>query len=78
MLKMDPRISITTAQLRAQFTLAQKIVSLMAKTATNKRLARYNFQLSALLDAVESADAPPAPSVIQAVHAIELKIPGLH
>jgi hypothetical protein len=49
----------------------------MAKTASNKRLARYNMQLSALLDAVESADAPPAASVVQAVRRIEQKLATL-
>ncbi len=77
-LKMDPRASITAVQLHSQYALAQKIVSLMAKTSSNKRLARYNMQLSALLDAVESADAPPVTSVVQAVHAIESKLAGLH
>jgi photosystem II stability/assembly factor-like uncharacterized protein len=78
MLKMDPRVSMTSAQLHTQFTLAQKIVSLMAKTEPNKRLARYNFQLSALLDAVESADAPPTTATVRAVRNIELKLASLH
>jgi hypothetical protein len=70
---MDPRVPVTSAQLRAQYALARKIVSLMAKTA-NKHQARYNAQLSALLDAVESADAAPTPAVVRAVRSIELKV----
>ncbi|HKU68882.1 MAG TPA: hypothetical protein VJP85_14000 [Candidatus Baltobacteraceae bacterium] len=77
-LKMDPRVSITSTQLHLQFTLAQKIVSMMAKTASNKRLARYNFQLTALLDAVEGADAPPTPAVFRAVRDMALTLQGLH
>jgi hypothetical protein len=77
-LKMDPRVLMSAAQLRTQFTLAQKIASLMAMTASDKRLARYNFQLSALFDAVEGADAPPTTAVIQAVRSIELTLQRLH
>ena len=76
-LKMDPRVEITPSVLHTQFALAQRIVSLMAKTSSNKRFARYNVQLTALLDAVESADAQPATSVIQAVNAIESKLASL-
>jgi hypothetical protein len=71
---MDPRIAVSTAVLHTQFATAQQIVALMAKTAGNKRLARYNFQLVQLLDAVESADAPPTSSVMQTVHAIAAKL----
>ena len=77
-LKMDPRVSMSAAQLRTQFTLAQKIALLMAQTASNKRLARYNFQLSALFDAVEGADAPPTTAVVQAVRSIERTLQRLH
>jgi hypothetical protein len=74
-LKMDPRAGISQAALREQFSLAQTIVSLMART-DNKRLARVNFELAQLLDAVEGADAAPASSVIETVHAIEAKLHG--
>jgi hypothetical protein len=48
----------------------------MAKTA-NKKYARYNFQLGALLDAVEGADGNTVtPSIFDAVKAIELKVGG--
>jgi hypothetical protein len=77
-LKMDPRVSATESELRAQYTLAQKIVMLMAKTASNKRLVRYNAQLGALLDALESADAAPTPAVVRAVRTIELKLASIH
>jgi photosystem II stability/assembly factor-like uncharacterized protein len=73
-LKMDPRVPISQAGLRAQFELAQRIVALMAQTASDKKLARYNFQLAQLLDATEGADAVPTPAVAAAVHAIELKL----
>jgi hypothetical protein len=73
-LKMDPRIPISSAGLHTQFAVAQRIVSLMAKTASSKSLARYNFQLSALLDAVEGADAPPTSAVVQAVSKIASRL----
>ncbi len=47
-LEMDPRVPVSGAALREQFTLAQKIAGLMAQTA-NKRLARYNAQLDAII-----------------------------
>jgi len=72
-LRMDPRIHLSSEQLRAQFSLAQTIAELMARTST-KRLARYNFQLAQLYDAVEGADAVPTPAVVRAVHDIELKL----
>jgi hypothetical protein len=73
-LRMDPRVSISAAQLRTQYELAQQIVALMAQTASNKKLARYNFQLAALLDATEGADAVPTPAVVEAVREIERKM----
>jgi hypothetical protein len=74
---MDPRVPMTAAQLREQFTLAQKITGLMAKT-NSKKYARYNAQLGALLDAVEGADAVPTPAVARAVHDIAVKLQTLH
>ena len=73
-LRMDPRVPITSAQLRSQFDLAQDIVRLMDRTASDKKLARYNFQLAQLLDAVEGADAPPTPAVSRAVSDIASKL----
>ncbi|HEY9179656.1 MAG TPA: hypothetical protein VIO32_02990 [Candidatus Baltobacteraceae bacterium] len=73
-LKMDPRVHVTSAELRSQFTMAQTIVNLMAKTA-NKKYARYNFQLGALLDAVEGADARTVtPAIFDAVKNIDLQL----
>jgi hypothetical protein len=74
-LRMDPRVPISSAALHQQFSLAQEIVALMTRTASNKRLARYNFQLAALLDATEGADAAPTPAVVQAVREIERQLP---
>jgi hypothetical protein len=76
-LKMDPRVAVSQSILREQFSLAQKIVSLMAQTS-NKRYARYNAQLAQLLDAVEDVDAAPTPAVFEAVRAIDLKLHGAH
>jgi photosystem II stability/assembly factor-like uncharacterized protein len=72
-LKMDPRIAISGTALHEQFTLAQKIVSLMARTS-NKRFARYNAQLAQLLEFVEGADAAPTPAVSEAVRNIGDKV----
>jgi hypothetical protein len=74
---MDPRVAVSQSILREQFSLAQKIVSLMAQTS-NKRYARYNAQLAQLLDAVEDVDAAPTPAVFEAVRAIDLKLHGAH
>jgi hypothetical protein len=76
-LKMDPRVPMTQSQLHAQFTLAQSITNLMAKT-DSKKYMRYNFQLGALLDAVEGADAVPTPAVVRAVHDLALKLQSAH
>ncbi len=73
-LRMDPRVPASPSQLREQFALAQTIAGLMAKTASNKRLARYNFQLTQLFDAVEGADAAPTTSIVRAVHDIQAKL----
>ncbi|HEV2262197.1 MAG TPA: hypothetical protein VGR69_07935 [Candidatus Rubrimentiphilum sp.] len=83
-LRMDPRIHLSSAELRSQFALAQRIVALMAQSFSKMRQAtaakntaaaqRYggdNAQLGALLDVVESADAPPTPQTISAVTAVE-------
>ncbi len=74
-LLMDPRVNISSASLRAQFRLASRIVSLMNRTyqkaKTDRRFAALNFRLSTLLDAVESADAPPTPAVLSAVSELE-------
>lgn len=77
-LKMDPRVPISAAALRAQFTLAQHIVSLMARTANDKKLARYNFQLGALYEAVEGSDTAPTPTLANAVRDVESKLHALH
>jgi photosystem II stability/assembly factor-like uncharacterized protein len=75
MLKMDPRVSMTAAQLRAQFDMAQRIAALMARTA-NKKFARYNFLLGSLLDVVDGADGDTVtPAIVQTVEAIEKKMP---
>ena len=77
-IRMDPRVTIGTAALQAQFALASRIAGLMnrsfAGSKSNKRLARANGELAGLLDVVESADAPPTTSAIAAVNAIEREI----
>jgi photosystem II stability/assembly factor-like uncharacterized protein len=82
-LKMDPRVTIGNAALRAQFDLATRIVSLMnasyaqmqqagarKDTAASQRYSADNGQLSSLLDVVESADAAPTPATIDAVNTV--------
>ncbi len=83
-LKMDPRVTISTAALRSQFALAMRITDLMGtsyakmKQATARKdsaaAQRYggdNDQLASLLDVVESADAAPTQQAIAAVNAVE-------
>jgi photosystem II stability/assembly factor-like uncharacterized protein len=82
-LKMDPRVSISQAALRSQFTLASRIVQAMGisyskmnraaamkDTAGVQRYSTDNGQLAALLDVVESADAASTPQTIAAVETI--------
>jgi len=82
-LKMDPRVGVSQAALRAQFTLAERIVQAMGMsyskmnhatankdTAGAQRYSGDNDQLASLLDVVESADAAPTPQTIAAVEAL--------
>ena len=88
-LKMDPRVHLPAATLRAQFALATRIVSLMNEsyrlmqqaTASKdtKNAQRYsgdNGTLASLLDVVESADAAPTPQTALAVDAVERDLHG--
>lgn len=77
-LRMDPRVPVTTQALHEQYVLAQRIVTLMAQTASNKKLARLNFQLAGLLDSVEGADAAPTPAVVKAVDGIAVQLQHRH
>lgn len=77
-LRMDPTAHVTLTELHTQFRMAQIITGLMAKTA-NKKYARYNFQLSALLDAVEGADHNSVtPAIFHAVLKIYFALKGIH
>ncbi|HET9097802.1 MAG TPA: hypothetical protein VFN37_14165, partial [Candidatus Baltobacteraceae bacterium] len=77
-LKMDPRLHVSAGALRLQFTMAQHITALMAKT-DNKKYARYNYQLAQLLDAVEGADGQTVtPAIFDAVRDIALKLQNVH
>ena len=88
-LKMDPRVSVGSAALRAQFALAMRITKLMAdsyaqmkqaeagkNTAEAQRTSGINSQLASLLDVVESADAAPTPQTIDAVNKADLQLHG--
>lgn len=90
-LKMDPRVKIASAALRAQFALAMRITKLMAEsyaqmkqaqaaklTAEAQRVSGINGQLASLLDVVESADAAPTPQTIEAVATAERQLHGPH
>jgi len=87
-LRMDPRVHITAAALRAQFDLASRIVVLMNKSyasfanaAARKNLnaaqqySTLNDQLGRLLNVVESADTPPTVQVTTAVVKIARGLP---
>jgi predicted methyltransferase len=77
MVHMDPRVNISNQALRAQFNLATRIVSLMNRSYTrakNPRYAALNDRLSALLEAVEGADAAPTPQAAAEVDAIEREL----
>jgi hypothetical protein len=77
-LRMDPRVTVSAAALKAKYELASQIVSLMNRTYAlakkNQRYAQINDQLSGLLDAVEGADAQPTPQLAAAVAAIERQL----
>jgi hypothetical protein len=88
-LKMDPRVTVGSAALRAQFALAKRISNLMGTsfaklhdatarkdTAAAGRYSADNGQLGSLLDVVESADAAPTPQTVAAVDAIERDLSG--
>ncbi|HZT13517.1 MAG TPA: hypothetical protein VFA29_11965 [Candidatus Baltobacteraceae bacterium] len=80
-LRMDPRIAMTPAQLRAQFDLATRIVALMNRSYAqrkNEKMSAINDQLSAMLDVVEGADAPPTGQARAAVDAIERAMGAAH
>jgi hypothetical protein len=73
-LRMDPRITISSAGLRAQFALATRIVNLMSQTyahRSNQLMAAANDELAQLLDVVEGADAVPTEQAAAAVDSIE-------
>ncbi len=90
-IKMDPRVTVGNAALRAQFELAMRITKLMAEsyaqmkqaqaaalTAEAQRDSGINAQLASLLDVVESADAVPTPQTVEAVNAIARELSGPH
>ena len=73
-LRMDPRVTISPAALKAQFDLASRIVSLMNRSYAHRKNPRYasiNDRLAALLDVVEGADAAPTPQVRAQVAKLE-------
>ncbi|HEV3153908.1 MAG TPA: hypothetical protein VGZ02_08905 [Candidatus Baltobacteraceae bacterium] len=80
-LRMDPRIALTAAQLREQFNLASRIVSLMHRTyllRSNEQMAALNDQLAQMLDVVEGSDAAPTVQARTAIDAIERTINAHH
>ncbi len=78
-LRMDPRVHVSQAVLRAQFSLASRIVELMGRTyekaKSNRRYAALNGRLAVMLDIVERADTAPTPAAVAAVSAIERQLP---
>jgi photosystem II stability/assembly factor-like uncharacterized protein len=73
---MDPRVSISTASLAAQFALAQRVAKLMDRSYAADFKA-INASAAALLDTVEGADAPPTQQATQAVGALEARFESL-
>jgi hypothetical protein len=77
-LRMDPRVRISRDQLRAQFNLASRVVSLMQRSylraKSKHEYATLNDRLAELLDVIESADTTPTPQTIGAVAAIEHEV----
>ncbi len=76
---MDPRVRISTAQLRRQYVVAHRIAVLMDRTyaayarakaagrpSAARRAAHLNGDLGALLGVVDGADAPPTRAALAA------------
>ena len=81
---MDPRVAMSAAQLRQQYTLARELTSLMgrsfrdaaaAKSAGHESGARLfesiNESAAQLLDTIDGADAPPTSQATAAVGTLE-------
>lgn len=86
-LAMDPRVHAGPAALRAQFTLAQRIVAAMNRSYAAMRaasarkdapaaaaLARLNAAFGRLLGVVEGADAAPTPAAAEAARSLERQL----
>lgn len=84
---MDPRVHAGPAALRAQFTLAQRIVTAMNRSYAAMRaasarkdapaaaaLARLNAAFGRLLGVVEGADAAPTPAAAEAARSLERQL----
>jgi photosystem II stability/assembly factor-like uncharacterized protein len=84
---MDPRVSITSAQLRQQYTLARELTSLMGRSfrdATTAKSAGHetsaelfesiNESAAQLLDTIDGADAPPTSQATAAVGTLSARL----
>jgi photosystem II stability/assembly factor-like uncharacterized protein len=78
--KMDPRVKMTRADLAQQFTLSMQVAAALranmsalqqARSAANtervRLLARQNAELEALFDALQEADVAPSTQLVEAV-----------
>jgi photosystem II stability/assembly factor-like uncharacterized protein len=71
---MDPRVRMTTAQLRAQFALAQRLASALDRVSSALRstkdakrqalLGGLAYRLGALLQTIDGVDAPPTSQAV--------------
>ncbi|MGA9943521.1 MAG: hypothetical protein WBP75_00680 [Candidatus Cybelea sp.] len=81
---MDPRVTISQSALAQQYSLSERLVTLMdrtyaqaqaAKAAGNAKaaaaLTQTNDRAAFLLDTVDGADAPPTTQAVEAVQALE-------
>jgi photosystem II stability/assembly factor-like uncharacterized protein len=72
-LTMDPRVKTPMAGLKQQFDLAMRVAGMMDRTKSPQQ-ARWNRQLSRLLEIIEGADAAPTPQAVAAVQELQLKV----
>jgi hypothetical protein len=81
---IDPRVTISPSALAQQYSLSERLVTLMdrtyaqaqaAKAAGNAKgaaaLSQINDRAASLLDTIDGADAPPTSQAIEAVQALE-------